>query len=66
MNFLKEMTPESSVLERSRVEAFHLQHQAIDNEVNGLHMIQLREPVPAIFNTKHPLTNTNSNDIPLT
>ena len=45
--------PEHSFLERFRVEVFTRQHQAIDDEVNGLHMIQLRQPVPAIFNTRH-------------
>jgi anaerobic selenocysteine-containing dehydrogenase len=45
--------PEHSFLERMRVEVFHMQHQAIDDDVNGLHMIQLRQPVPALFNTRH-------------
>ena len=45
--------PEHSFLERSRAEIFHMQHQAIDDEVNGLHMIQWREPVPAVFDTRH-------------
>jgi anaerobic selenocysteine-containing dehydrogenase len=45
--------PEHSFMERFRVEVFARQHQAIDDEVNGLHMIQLRQPVPAIFNTRH-------------
>lgn len=45
--------PEHSFLERSRVEIFYVQHQAIDDEVSGLHMIQLREPVPPVFDTRH-------------
>ena len=32
---------------------FYLQHQSIDDEVSGLKMIQLREPVPTLFNTKN-------------
>ncbi|MFC1892179.1 molybdopterin-dependent oxidoreductase [Thermodesulfobacteriota bacterium] len=45
--------PESSALERIRVAPFYLQHQAIDNEVCGLKMIQYREPAPTLFNTRH-------------
>jgi len=30
-----------------------MQHQTTDDEVTGLQMIQLREPVPALFNTRH-------------
>ena len=45
--------PEHGVLERKRVEVFHRQHQAMDDEVNGLQMIQLRQPVPPLFNTRH-------------
>jgi len=47
------LLPEHSALERFRVAAFYPQHQSIDDEVNGLKMIQLREPVPRLFNTKH-------------
>lgn len=46
------LLPEHSALERLRVVPFYLQHQSIDNEVNGLKMVQLREPVPTLFNTK--------------
>ncbi|MDD5203797.1 MAG: molybdopterin-dependent oxidoreductase [Desulfobacterales bacterium] len=45
--------PEHSALERLRVAPFYLQHQSIDDEVSGLKMIQLREPVPALFDTKN-------------
>jgi anaerobic selenocysteine-containing dehydrogenase len=47
------LLPEHSSMERSRVEVFHRQHQSIDNEVNGLHMIHGRQAVPALFNTRH-------------
>jgi anaerobic selenocysteine-containing dehydrogenase len=47
------LLPEHSALERFRVTPFYPQHQSIDDEVNGLKMIQLREPVPTIFNTRH-------------
>ena len=45
--------PEHISLERFRVDLFRMQHQSIDDEVNGLHMIQFRHPVPALFNTRH-------------
>ncbi|MDX2481499.1 MAG: molybdopterin-dependent oxidoreductase [Desulfuromusa sp.] len=45
--------PEHSFLERKRVAAFWPQHQSLSDEVNGLQMIQLRQPVPALFNTWH-------------
>lgn len=45
--------PEHSFLERKRVSAFWPQHQSLSDEVNGLQMIQLRQPVPTIFNTMH-------------
>jgi len=47
------LLPEHSALERLRVAPFYLQHQSIDDEVSGLKMIQLREPVPTLFNTKN-------------
>ena len=47
------LLPEHSALERLRVVPFYLQHQSIDDEVNGLKMVQLREPVPTLFNTKN-------------
>jgi len=45
--------PEHSFLERKRVAAFWPQHQSLSDEVNGLQMIQLRQPVPTLFNTRH-------------
>lgn len=45
------LLPEHSALERFRAAPFYLQHQSIDDEVNGLKMVQLREPVPTLFNT---------------
>jgi len=45
------LLPEHSALERFRVAPFYPQHQSIDDEVNGLKMVQLREAVPALFNT---------------
>lgn len=45
--------PEHSFLERKRVAAFWPQHQSLSDEVNGLQMIQLRQPVPTLFNTMH-------------
>jgi len=47
------LLPEHSALERIRVMPFYPQHQAMDNEVCGLKMIQYREPAPTLFNTKH-------------
>jgi anaerobic selenocysteine-containing dehydrogenase len=47
------LLPEHSALERIRVIPFYPQHQSMDNEVCGLKMIQYREPVPTLFNTKH-------------
>jgi anaerobic selenocysteine-containing dehydrogenase len=47
------LLPEHSALERLRAASFHVQHQSIDDEVSGLKMIQLREPVPTLFNTKN-------------
>jgi anaerobic selenocysteine-containing dehydrogenase len=47
------LLPEHGFLERARVEVFHMQHQTTNNDVTGLQMIQLREPVPALFNTRH-------------
>lgn len=47
------LLPEHSALERLKVAPFYPQHQSIDNEVSGLKMIQLREPVPALFNTRN-------------
>jgi anaerobic selenocysteine-containing dehydrogenase len=47
------LLPEHSAMERLRVVPFYLQHQSIDNEVNGLKMIQYRAPVPTLFNTKN-------------
>ena len=45
--------PEHSSLERFRVDQFDVPHQSIDNECNGLQLLQYREPVPALFNTRH-------------
>jgi anaerobic selenocysteine-containing dehydrogenase len=47
------LLPEHSALERLRVAPFYLQHQSTDDEVSGLKMIQLREPVPTLFNTRN-------------
>jgi anaerobic selenocysteine-containing dehydrogenase len=47
------LLPEHSALERMRVAPFYPEHQSMDNEVCGLKMIQYREPVPTLFNTKH-------------
>jgi len=47
------LLPEHSALERIRVVPFYPQHQSMDNEVCGLKMIQYREPVPTLFNTRH-------------
>ena len=47
------LLPEHSAMERLRVVPFYLQHQSIDDEVSGLKMIQLREPVPTLFNTRN-------------
>ena len=47
------LLPEHSSLERFRVTPFYPQHQSIDDEVNGLKMVQLREAVPTLFNTWH-------------
>ena len=47
------LLPEHSALERFRVTPFYPQHQSIDDEVNGLKMVQLREAVPTLFNTRH-------------
>lgn len=45
--------PEHSFMERLRVAPFYPQHQCHDNEVFGLHMIQMRQPVDPLFNTMH-------------
>ncbi|MDK2985992.1 MAG: hypothetical protein PWQ96_1635 [Clostridia bacterium] len=45
--------PEHSFLERFRVAVFYPQHQSISDEVNGLQMIQYRQPVEPLFNTMH-------------
>jgi len=47
------LLPEHSALERFRVAAFYPQHQSMDDEVCGLKMIQFRQPVPTLFNTKN-------------
>jgi anaerobic selenocysteine-containing dehydrogenase len=47
------LLPEHSSLERFRVAPFYPQHQSVDDEVSGLKMVQLREPVPILFNTMH-------------
>lgn len=47
------LLPEHSFLERLRVAPFYPQHQSISDEVNGLQMIQMRQPVPRLFNTMH-------------
>jgi len=47
------LLPEHSALERFRVTPFYPQHQSIDDEVSGLKMVQLREAVPTLFNTRH-------------
>ncbi|MBU2499027.1 MAG: molybdopterin-dependent oxidoreductase [Proteobacteria bacterium] len=47
------LLPEHSALERFRVTPFYPQHQSIDDEVSGLKMVQLREAVPPLFNTRH-------------
>ena len=45
--------PEHCALERMRVEYLHMQHQTIDYETCGLHMLHFRDPVKPIFDTKH-------------
>jgi len=45
--------PEHSALERSVVTVLGTPHQTISNEVSGLHMVRVRQPVPPVFNTKH-------------
>ncbi len=45
--------PEHSFMERVRVAPFYPQHQCHDNEVLGLNMIQMRQPVDPLFNTMH-------------
>ncbi|MCL1993822.1 MAG: molybdopterin-dependent oxidoreductase [Spirochaetes bacterium] len=47
------LLPEHSYLERVRVAPFYPQHQSVSDEVAGLQMIQMRQPVPTLFNTKH-------------
>lgn len=47
------LLPEHSFLERVRVAPFYPQHQSISDEVTGLQMIQMRQPVPTLFNTMH-------------
>jgi len=47
------LLPEHSFLERVRVAPFYPQHQSFSDEVTGLQMIQMRQPVPTLFNTKH-------------
>lgn len=45
--------PEHSFLERLRVTIFWPSHQSVSAETNGLQMVSVRQPVPALFNTKH-------------
>ena len=45
--------PVPGFMERKRVEAFHRQHQVIDDETNGLFMIQYRQTVPMLFNCRN-------------
>ena len=45
--------PEHCSLERMRVEYLHLQHQTIDYETCGLHLLHFREPVEPIFDSRH-------------
>jgi anaerobic selenocysteine-containing dehydrogenase len=45
--------PEHSSLERFRAAIFYPQHQSVSNEVAGLQMVQLRQPVAPVFNTMH-------------
>ncbi len=45
--------PEHCALERERAAIFWPQHQSSSNEVAGLQMVQIREPVPHVFNTWH-------------
>jgi len=47
------LLPEHSFLERVRVMPFFPSHQSFDRDVMGLQMIQLRQPAPKLFNTKH-------------
>lgn len=47
------LLPEHSFMERLRVAPFYPQHQCHDNEVFGLQMIQMRQPVDPLFDTKH-------------
>ncbi|NLY70226.1 MAG: molybdopterin-dependent oxidoreductase [Clostridiales bacterium] len=47
------LLPEHSFLERLRVMPFFPSHQSFDDTVTGLQMIQLRQPVPKLFNTMH-------------
>ncbi len=45
--------PEHCALERSVVTVLPPTHQTINDEVSGLHMARLRQPVPPVFKTKH-------------
>jgi anaerobic selenocysteine-containing dehydrogenase len=45
--------PEHCSLERAMVTTLPPPHQTTGRDVCGLHMAYLREPVPALFNTKH-------------
>ncbi len=45
--------PEHCDLERSVVTVLGGAHQTISNEISGLHMARLRQPVPHLFNTRH-------------
>ena len=45
--------PDHCGLERLRLTYIHAHEKSLDRDVNGLHMVQLREPVPALFNTKN-------------
>ena len=47
------LLPEHSFMERLRVAPFYTQHQCHDNEVFGLQMIQMRQPVKPLFDTMH-------------
>jgi len=43
--------PDHVSLERLRVTYLHPQEKSVNKEVNGIQLVQMREPVPALFNT---------------
>ncbi|MFC1909512.1 molybdopterin-dependent oxidoreductase, partial [Chloroflexota bacterium] len=45
--------PEHCTLERHLVKVLRPSHQTTGKEISGLHQAYIRQPVPAIFNTRH-------------